>query len=118
VGISVAFGIASVLAVSVVQRTREIGILRAMGSPRGQILRVFLLQGGLLGLLGSGIGGAVGWLLVQVFNIFGPGLFQVTVERGSMLEAVELACGDGVLAAAVPARRAAPYDPAVVVRYV
>jgi len=50
VGISVAFGIASVLAVSVVQRTREIGILRAMGSPRGQILRVFLLQGGLLGL--------------------------------------------------------------------
>ena len=60
VGISVAFGIASVLAVSVVQRTREIGILRAMGSPRGQILRVFLLQGGLLGLLGSACGGGVG----------------------------------------------------------
>jgi|GEM_PF-43144 len=59
VGISVAFGIASVLAVSVVQRTREIGILRAMGSPRGQILRVFLLQGGLLGLLGSACGGLV-----------------------------------------------------------
>jgi len=118
VGISVAFGIASVLAVSVVQRTREIGILRAMGSPRGQILRVFLLQGGLLGLLGSGIGGAVGWLLVQVFNIFGPGLFQVTVEPGLIPVAMLIACLAGVLAAAVPARRAAHYDPAVAIRYV
>ncbi len=118
VGISVAFGIASVLAVSVVQRTREIGILRAMGSPRGQILRVFLLQGGLLGLLGSGIGGAVGWLLVQVFNIFGPGLFQVTVEPGLIPAAMLIACLAGVLAAAVPARRAAHYDPAVAIRYV
>ena len=118
VGISVAFGIASVLAVSVVQRTREIGILRAMGSPRGQILRVFLRQGGLLGLLGSGIGGAVGWLLVQVFNIFGPGLFQVTVEPGLIPAAMLIACLAGVLAAAVPARRAAHYDPAVAIRYV
>ena len=80
VGISVAFSIASVLAVSVVQRTREIGILRAMGSPRGQILRVFLLQGGLLGLLGSACGGLVGWGLVQVFNLFGPRLFIIPVD--------------------------------------
>ena len=53
VGLSVAFGIASVLVVSVVQKSREIGILRAMGISRAQILRVFLLQGGLLGLAGS-----------------------------------------------------------------
>src|SRR5690606_18495705 len=71
VRISVAVGIASVLAVSVVQRTREIGILRAMGSPRGQILRVFLLPGGLLGLRGSGIGGAVGWLPAQAVEHLG-----------------------------------------------
>ena len=53
VAMSVIFGIASVLAVSVVQRTREIGILRAMGSSQQQVLGVFLLQGGLLGLCGS-----------------------------------------------------------------
>ncbi|WP_201297023.1 ABC transporter permease [Billgrantia tianxiuensis] len=53
VSLSVAFGIASVLAVSVVQRTREIGILRAMGLGRGRILRVFLIQGALLGLVGG-----------------------------------------------------------------
>ncbi|MFA5676968.1 MAG: FtsX-like permease family protein [Pseudomonas sp.] len=118
VGISVAFGIASVLAVSVVQRTREIGILRAMGSPRGQILRVFLLQGGLLGLFGSAIGGAAGWSLVQVFNIFGPGLFWVPVEPALVPVAMLIATLAGVLAAAVPARRAARYDPAVAIRYV
>jgi lipoprotein-releasing system permease protein len=53
VALSVAFGIASVLVVSVVQRSREIGILRAMGISRVQVMRVFLLQGGLLGLGGG-----------------------------------------------------------------
>ena len=47
VGLSVAFGIASVLAVVVVQKSREIGILRAMGISQGQGMRVFLLQAGL-----------------------------------------------------------------------
>ena len=41
----VVLGIASVLVVSVVQKSREIGILRAMGATRGQVLRVFLVQG-------------------------------------------------------------------------
>lgn len=118
VGLSVAFGIASVLAVSVVQRTREIGILRAMGSPRGQILRVFLLQGGLLGMAGSGLGGLVGWSLVQVFNLFGPGLFVIPVDPTLIPSAMAVATLTGVLAAAVPARRAARYDPAVAIRYV
>src|SRR5690606_12936346 len=118
VGLSVAFGIASVLAVSVVQRTREIGILRAMGSPRRQVMRVFLLQGGLLGLAGSALGGLVGWALVMVFNIFGPGLFYVAVPTGLVLSAMAVATLTGVLAAAAPARRAARYDPAVAIRYV
>ncbi|MCP9339215.1 ABC transporter permease [Stutzerimonas xanthomarina] len=118
VGISVAFGIASVLAVSVVQRTREIGILRAMGSPRGQILRVFLLQGGLLGLLGSACGGAVGWGLVQVFNLAGPRLFFIPVDPTLVPLAMLVATVTGVLAAAMPARRAARYDPVVAIRYV
>ena len=118
VGVSVAFGIASVLAVSVVQRTREIGILRAMGSPRGQILRVFLLQGGLLGLFGSACGGGVGWLLVQVFNTLGPGLFPIPIDGSLIPLAMLIATCTGVLAAALPARRAARYDPAVAIRYV
>ena len=118
VGISVAFGIASVLAVSVVQRTREIGILRAMGSPRGQILRVFLLQGGLLGLLGSLAGSILGWGLVQVFNLLGPKLFIIPLPPDLIPFAILIATLTGTLAAAMPARRAARYDPAVAIRYV
>ncbi len=56
VAVSVAFGIASVLSISVVQRTREIGILRAMGTRRGQMLKVFLVQGAVLGFGGSALG--------------------------------------------------------------
>ena len=118
VGISVAFGIASVLAVSVVQRTREIGILRAMGSPRRQILHIFLLQGGILGLLGSVLGGLVGFLLVQSLNTFGPKLFYIPVNASLLASTVIVATVTGVIAAAFPARRAARYDPAVAIRYV
>ncbi len=118
VAISVAFGIASVMAVSVVQRTREIGILRAMGSPRQQILRIFLLQGGLVGLTGSSIGGAIGLGLVVVFNEFGPGLFYIPLDFSLLPSAVAIATLTGILSAALPARRGATYDPAVAIRYV
>ena len=118
VALSVIFGIASVLAVSVVQRTREIGILRAMGSSQQQILRVFLLQGGLLGLAGSLLGVAVGFSLVQVFNGLGERLFLIRLEPSMVLSAIAIATAAGVIAAMVPARRAANYDPAVAIRYV
>jgi lipoprotein-releasing system permease protein len=52
----VVLGIASVLVVSVVQKRREIGILRAMGATRGQMVRVFLVQGGIVGAVGSLLG--------------------------------------------------------------
>jgi len=118
VAISVIFGIASVLAVSVVQRTREIGILRAMGSSQQQVLRVFLLQGGLLGLAGSLLGVLLGYSLVQIFNVVGASLFVIKLEPSMLLSAISIATLAGVLAAIVPARRAAKYDPAVAIRYV
>ncbi len=118
VAMSVIFGIASVLAVSVVQRTREIGILRAMGSSQQQILRVFLLQGGLLGLAGSLLGVLIGYSLVQVFNNLGERLFYIQLEPSMLISAIVIATAAGVIAAMVPARRAAKYDPAVAIRYV
>ena len=118
VSLSVAFGIASVLSVSVVQRTREIGILRAMGAGRQQVLQVFLIQGALYGLLGALMGIAGAYVLVWVFNSFGPGLFFIPVAGGLVVFALVLATVVGVLAAAVPSRRAAMLDPVVAIRYV
>lgn len=118
VALSVALGIASVLSVSVVQRTREIGILRAMGSSRRQVLRIFLIQGALYGLAGSIPGALAGYGMATAFNRLGPKLFSVPMEPGLLLAAVSLATVTGVLAAAVPARRAATLDPVEAIRHV
>lgn len=121
VGLSVAFGIASVLAVVVVQKSREIGILRAMGISRSQILRVFLLQGGLLALggavLGSGIGalGLVVWQRVAK-NADGTPLFPLIMDPQLFVAALLLATLTGLVAAFAPARRAARLDPVVAIR--
>jgi len=121
VALSVAFGIASVLVVSVVQRSREIGILRAMGVSRGDIMGVFLLQGALMGLLGSGLGAGLAYgLLVLFSHIFkspdGSALYVAQVEPLLVLAASALATAVGVLAALIPARRAARMDPVQAIR--
>ena len=117
-GLAVALGIASVMAVSVVQRTREVGILRAMGSTREQILRVFLIQGAMLGAIGAVFGMAGGYVLVHLFNGFGARLFFVSVHPEVTITALFVAICTGILAAALPARRASRYDPAEAIRYV
>jgi lipoprotein-releasing system permease protein len=118
VALSVAFGIASVLSISVVQRTREIGILRAMGTRQQQMLRVFLVQGAVLGLTGSAIGAFAGYGLVWIFNTFGPRLFYIPVSPALVPLAMAIATLTGTVAAAVPARRAARLDPVVAIRHV
>ena len=118
VALSVALGIASVLSVSVVQRTREIGILRAIGITRSQMLRVFLVQGALFGLLGSLFGGIAGYALVWAFNTFGPKLFLIPVDPRLLLAATVLATLTGIISAAIPARRAAQMDPVEAIRHV
>ena len=121
VALSVAFGIASVLVVSVVQKSREIGILRAMGITRGQILRTFLLQGGLLGFLGACIGsllGAVALLMWQrlAHNADGSPMFVVSFDPMLFALALVLATVTGLAAAYAPALRAARLDPVVAIR--
>lgn len=117
----VALGISSVLVVSVVQKQREIGILRAMGAGRRRILAVFLLQGGLVGLAGSLLGILLAYGLLVVFsNIFrapdGGPMFTAQLAPALALQATLLACVVGVLAAVIPARRAARMDPVQAIR--
>lgn len=121
VGLSVAFGIAAVLIVSVIQRSKDIGILRAMGARRGQLMRVFLIQGGLLGFAGSLIGAAMGLgALVYWHSIArqadGKELFPLVLDASLVASAAVMATAVGVLAAAMPAVRAARLDPVVAIR--
>lgn len=121
VGLSVACGIAAVLVVSVVQRSKDIGILRAMGTRRGQILAVFLLQGGLLGFLGSLAGSALGAAGLVYWHqtarqADGSELFPLILERQLFVATAILATLTGLVAATVPALRAANLDPVVAIR--
>jgi lipoprotein-releasing system permease protein len=121
VTIIVAVGIASVLVVSVVQKQKEIGILRAMGASPQRIMSVFLLQGGLYGLVGSALGSALSLGLLNFFaritrNADGTALLSGELDPGVVLSACALALGVGLLAAALPARRAARLDPVQAIR--
>jgi lipoprotein-releasing system permease protein len=117
----VVLGIASVLVVSVVQKRREIGILRAMGATRGQVQRIFLLQGAIVGAIGSALGVGLAVLLIWAFTTFVRGsdglpLFAITLAPGLALRVAAIATLCGVLAAVAPARRAAALDPAQAIR--
>ena len=117
----VVLGIASVLVVSVVQKRREIGILRAMGATQGQVLRVFLLQGAIVGALGSVLGVLLAVGLIWAFTSLVRGsdglpLFAITLSPALALQVAGVATLCGVLAAVAPARRAAKLDPALAIR--
>ena len=119
--IVVVLGIASVLVVSVVQKRREIGILRAMGATRGQILRLFLVQGAVVGALGSMLGIALAMAMIWLFTKFVRGsdglpLFIIGLPLTTALQVALIATVCGVLAAVAPARRAAALDPAQAIR--
>lgn len=119
---AVALGIASVLVVSVVQKSKEIGILRAMGASTGRVLRVFLIQGGLLGLTGSLLGSLMGAGLSVLFMSLvttpeGEALFAFSLEPALFIRSALVATAVGLLSAVAPARRASNLQPATVIRY-
>jgi len=121
VAIVVVLGIASVLVVSVVQKQREIGILRAMGATRGQIQRVFLVEGAVVGALGSVLGVLLSMTLIWLFTVLALGsdglpLFNIHLPLETAVRTALLAVVCGVLAALAPARRAARMDPAQAIR--
>ena len=121
VTVIVAVGIASVLVVSVVQKQKEIGILRAMGASPRSIMSVFLLQGGFYGLMGSALGSALALGLLTFFskitrNADGTALVSADLDPAVAASACALALVVGLLAAALPARRAALLDPVQAIR--
>ena len=121
VGLTVALGIASVLVVSVVQKSKEIGILRATGTSRGQVMRLFLIQGAVMGLTGSSLGSLLGWLFLLLWrgvakNPDGTQMFIIVIDPLLFVFAAAGATLVGTLAALAPARRAAQLDPVVAIR--
>ncbi len=121
-----AFAIASILIVSVLQKSKQIGILKSMGARRRQILRAFIFEGLGIALVGSSAGAAVGMSIVYLLSLIEQPvtrlgqppeqLFPVAILPLYIATAVLAAIVATVLAALLPARRAARLNPVDVIR--
>lgn len=113
--ISIIIGIASALVLSAYRRRSEIGIMRAFGVPAGFILRVFLLQGLLIGLIGALIGCASGYglclWLEGITNAEGVPILPIAPAQGGYVAALVLTTLGAVVASILPARSASRVDP-------
>jgi ABC-type antimicrobial peptide transport system permease subunit len=108
-------GIYGVMAYSVSQRTREIGIRMALGATSGNVLAVVLTQGARLALIGLGIGLAGSFAVTKLMSSV---LYGVSATDLVTFAAVSALLAVVVLAACyVPARRASKVDPMIALRY-
>ncbi|MBE0528383.1 MAG: ABC transporter permease [Thermoleophilia bacterium] len=113
--VAVALGIASTLAISAVQKTRQIGILKAMGMKDRQTGRIFLWEASILGLVGATIGVGVGVGLIALFSLQGS-TFTLAPQWGfagiSWLVGVLVALASSL----IPSRRTSKLDPIEVIQ--
>jgi putative ABC transport system permease protein len=107
------------MAMSVAERTREIGIKRAIGGARGRIVRELVTEAGLIGLIGGLIGLGLGALVVVLANEAGreSGTLLFDLTPGTAVFAVAFSTILGMLAGVIPAWSAARLDPVSALRY-
>jgi lipoprotein-releasing system permease protein len=119
--LSVVIAIASVLAISVLQKSRQIGILKAMGIKDLAASLIFIYQGLLIGLVGSVLGIALGLGLLYAFNTFttnpdGAALIDLYIEYDFIIRSWLIAVLASTLAGLIPARKSLQLNPIDVIR--
>ena len=108
-------GIMNIMLVTVTERTREIGIRKAIGATRGAILRQFLVESVILCLAGGALGVLLGIATAAALSRFAG--WQTAVTADSLLLAFGFSAGVGLLFGIWPARRAATLDPIEALRH-
>jgi len=119
--ISVVLGIASVLAISVLQKSKQIGILKAMGIRNAQASRIFLYQGLILGVIGGLLGVLFGFGLAYSFTIFavrpdGTPVVALLIDPNFFALSFLIAVASSSVASLIPARRSSRLNPIEVIK--
>jgi len=118
------FGILAIQIMLVLQKTRDIAILRSVGLRRADILFIFLIQGALIALVGAGSGDLIAWrvvawlgtLHVKTEGILKSDRFVVYEDPHFYIWGFAFALGVGLAASLIPAWRAARVEPVEVLR--
>lgn len=119
--VSVVLAISSILAITVIQKSKEIGILKAMGIKNGPASRIFLFQGFILGIFGAVLGISFGVGLTVMFTKFalnadGTPIIQLYISSKFLILSAVIAIGSSSIAALIPAKKSAKLDPIEVIK--
>ncbi len=107
-------GIMNIMLVSVTERIREIGLRKAVGAKRRDILIQFLIEAATVGLCGGAMGVGLGWIIVKIMSIIATNAgfpFAATLPGNAVVLAVSVAIFIGLISGLYPAVRAARLDP-------
>ncbi|MDD4985082.1 MAG: FtsX-like permease family protein [Dehalococcoidales bacterium] len=118
---SVVVAISSVLSITVLQKSRQLGILKAMGITDRDASLIFVFQGLLIGLIGATAGIALGLGLLYAFNTFtssaeGTALIEIYIDYNFIIRSWVIAISSSTLAGLIPARRSLKLNPVDVIR--
>jgi len=117
--VAVALGIASTLAISAVQKTRQIGILKALGMSDRATGAIFLWEAAILGLLGTALGAGLGWVLLTGFSAGTANStsgFPIVWQPAFIAFSCAVGIGVAMLSSIIPTRKTARLDPIEVIQ--
>jgi putative ABC transport system permease protein len=123
--LTAALGIVNTMVMSITERRREIGVLKSLGADEPDIRKLFLVESGVIGALGTGIGICLGWAISRVVSFVARGYMRgqgipemdlFALPLWLLLIAIAIGVGVSVLAGWYPAARAARVDPVEALR--